>query len=597
MDTSLSDSHHDASPPEDGRKMPRLLRSIALLLVTASLFCGFFAVGCGDDDPAPVGDKVSVWTGDPVVRTAFGKVGGIAGRVDTWVWKAIPFASPPVGPLRWKAPRDPDSWEGVRERSDYCEPCPQYFLDGTRTYGSEDCLYLNIWRPHTEETDLPVYFWIHGGGNSIGSAGIEDYNGANLASRSNLVVVTVQYRLGPLGWFTHPALREGVAGSEEDDSGNYGTLDLIQALAWVRRNIKAFGGDPQRVMIAGESAGAINVLSLLIAPPAQGLFQRAMAESGIARTSTVAEAEESARRAIVNLLVKDGTAAGTTQAEAYLEGMSASEIEAYLRSKSADQLLGAYEPWAFGMIQIPNVLADGTVLPETGYATLEDGTYPGKVPTLIGSNKEELKLFLFADPFFSGRDDLYQVVTSYGSDAWKVMGVDQAARRLSSHTDQPAVYAYQFRWGSVRESGKSQLPDPWGSRLGSFHSLEIPFFFGNEALFVVLQHVLFTTANRPGREVLSDAMMRYAAQFAYTGDPNPPGSGLPEWRPWSNEAGGPKCILFDVDENQALEIEMSTVELTAEGVAERMAAEVPEPLYSEALEYLEEWGSILGGLE
>lgn len=593
MYTSLSDSLQDVSSAVDGRKMPRRLCSLALAVLTASVLFGLFSAGCGEDDPDPAGSTVPSWTGDPVVRTVFGTAGGIAGRANTWVWKAIPFARPPVGPLRWKAPRDPEPWEGVRERSEYCEPCPQWDFTGTRTYGSEDCLYLNIWRPRTAETNLPVYFWIHGGGNSLGTAGIEDYNGANLASRSNVVVVTVQYRLGPLGWFAHPALRQGIPGSEEDDSGNYGTLDLIQALSWVRRNIEAFGGDPQGVMIAGESAGGINVLSLLISPAAEGLFQRAMVESGIAQTSTVEEAEESARQAIVNLLVNDGTAAGSAQAEAHLQGMSASEIEAYLRSKSADQLLRAYEVWALGMIRIPNVLTDGTVLPETGYATLEAGTYPNKVPILIGSNKEELKLFLFADPFFSDKEDLYQVVASYGSDGWKVMGVDQVARKLSSHADQPGVYAYQFRWGSVRESGESQLPDPWGFTLGSFHALEIPFFFGNEALFVALHHLLFTAANRAGREVLSDAMMRYAAEFAHRGDPNAPGSGLPEWQPWSNEAGGPKCILFDVDENQALDIQMSTVELTAGGVAERMAVEVPEPVYSQAVEYLEQWGSIM----
>jgi para-nitrobenzyl esterase len=559
-----------------------------LLLVSVLALSGFLVAGCGDNEKTAA-ELVSTWTGDPVVRTLSGKVRGVEGEADTWVWRAIPFAEPPVGPLRWKAPRDPEPWEGVRETKAFCQPCPQYFLIGNWTYGSEDCLYLNVWRPRTSETNLPVYFWIHGGGNSLGTASTPDYWGGNIASRSNMVFVSVNYRLGPLGWFTHPALRAGSQGSEKDDSGNYGTLDLIQALTWVQKNIKAFGGDPKTVMIAGESAGGFNVMSLLISPLAEGLFHRAMVESGGPMASTVAEGEESARNAILRLLVNDRTAADTAQAEAYLESMSKSEIEAYLRSKAPHQVLGAYDSWVFGMISFPYIFNDGTVLPGTGYATLETGSYPNKVPIILGSNKDELKLFLFADPYFSGKDNLYEVVTRVGSDTFKATGVDQVARKLRSHADQPDVYAYQFLWGSVRDTGESPLPDPWGFKLGSFHALEIPFFFGNDDLFVVLHYLLFTRANGPGREALTSAMMQYAAQFVRTGDPNTPGSGLPEWRPWSNEPDGPTCILFDADEDQALDIRMSTAEISEASVAERMAAEVPEPLYSQAVEYLSGW--------
>jgi para-nitrobenzyl esterase len=252
-------------------------------------------------------------------------------------------------------------------------------------------------------------------------------------------------------------------------------------------------------------------------------------------------------------------------------------------------MLRAYEPWFGGMFTMPNVFPDGTVLSEAGYATLETGTYPNKVPTILGSNKDEMKLFMFADPTFAGREDLYEIVTSYGSDVWKATGVDQPARKLSSHADQPDVYAYQFLWGTLDETGQSPLPYPFGFLLGAFHGLEIPFFLGTDQVFVALQYLLFNEANRPGREALSAAMMQYAAQFARTGNPNAPGSGLPEWQPWSNETDAPKCILFNVDGGQALDLKMSTVELTVEGVLETMAEEVPEPLLTEAAEYLEPW--------
>ncbi len=144
--------------------------------------------------------------------------------------------------------------------------------------GSEDCLFLNVWRPRTAERGLPVYVWIHGGGNSIGSASMTDeYSGTRLAHRSNMVFVSLNYRLGPFGWFTHPALREGT--SAEDDSGNFGTLDIVHALRWIRDNIEAFGGDPGLVAVTGESAGGLNVLSLMISPPAEGLFHRVIAQS------------------------------------------------------------------------------------------------------------------------------------------------------------------------------------------------------------------------------------------------------------------------------------------------------------------------------
>ena len=198
---------------------------------------------------------------------------------------------------------------------------------------------------------------------------------------------------------------------------------------------------------------------------------------------------------------------------------------------------------------------------------------------------------MFADPNFAGREDLYEIVTSYGSDIWKATGVDQPARKLSSHADQPDVYAYQFLWGTLDETGAEPAAGPvWVHPRRVPRSRDPLLLRERPGLCAAFSYLLFTEQNRPGREALSDAMMQYAAQFARTGDPNTPGSGLPEWQPWSNETGGPKCILFNVDEDQALDIKMATVELTVEGVLETMAAEVPEPLLTEAAEYLGPWG-------
>lgn len=560
------------------------LITVLTILIAVSFLVVF--TGCAGEttEPSPT---LSTWNGGDTVKILYGQVKAFEDTGDTWVWKAIPYARPPVDELRWKAPLEPDPWSEMLVETEYCSECPQLDLGGD-VIGNEDCLYLNIWRPRSEDTDLPVYFWIHGGGNSVGTASDAIYNGANIAGTSNMVVVTVNYRLGPLGWFTHSALMSGDPGDEIDDSGNYGTLDLIRALTWVQRNIEAFGGDPDNVTIAGESAGAINVFSLLISPLARDLFHKGVAQSGIPISSSVADGQESAKEVILRLLINDGTVADRTAVLAHLEDMTDAEIETYLRSKTAAELLGGYEQSGFSMLIFPFIFEDGAVIPDTGYDTLETGTYPNKVPLIIGSNKDETKLFLFMEPSLADNDETYQSVASLTSDLWKAMGVDGVARNLTLNDDQPDVYVYQFLWGAEGETGESVIPDPWGFRIGACHGLDVPFFFGGDDFFSILSSLIFTEENRPGREALSDAIMAYVANFARTGDPNVPGSGLPEWKPWSNEAGAPKCILWDANKDD-LDIAMSTIELTAASIKAEIDTSVLETLDSDTLRFLLEF--------
>jgi para-nitrobenzyl esterase len=530
---------------------------------------------------------LSAWTGDVKVGTLYGKVEGKVEGEDTLAWRGIPYAKPPVGDLRWKAPRDPDSWKVTLKAFDFGSECTQYGITGL-IKGSEDCLYLNVWRPQSDEDNLPVYFWIHGGGNSMGAASEKGYDGANLAGKWDMVVVTVNYRLGPLGWFTCESLRSDEPGAELDNSGNYGTLDLIQALTWVKDNIAAFGGDPGRVTVAGESAGAINIFSLLISPQATGLFHGAIAQSGMPIALPVAAGEESAREVILKLLVADETASDNVAAQAHLDRMSGDDVSAYLRSKPPDKLLAAYEATGFGMISFPFIFEDGTVIPGAGFDVLETGNYPNKVPIIIGSNKEETKIFLaFANSALSKNEALYQKVASVTSDLWKARGVDEMARKLRLQADQPAVYAYQFLWGAADASGSSVIPGEYGFKLGACHAMDVPFFFGNWNFFDVLSGMVFNEQNRPGREALSNDMQAYVAQFVRTGDPSPDGSGLVEWTPWSNAAGDPKCVLLNADLNTA-SIAMSTVEVTEGDVTARIDAEVRQVIdsFSGALPFL-----------
>jgi len=514
-------------------------------------------------------------------------IGVIHKATNTLSWKGIPYAKPPVGALRWKAPQAPGKRSAPFKAINFCEVCPQYSDHDNNPYtpqviqGTEDCLYLNIWRPRTKAADLPVYFWIHGGGNSIQWPLLSDTDASILANKSNMIVVTMNYRLGPMGFFSHPALRSGKKGNAKSDSGNFGLLDLMQALSWVKANIKAFGGDPENVTIAGESAGGQNVIGLMASPLGKDLFQRAISESGVIKPTAPAQGAEHANKVITKLLVKDGRAPDEATAAIRLQGMPRQSIEKYVRSKSAREFLECYpEGKMRGMIMFPTSFTDGTVLPADFYGALKDGSY-NKVPIILGTNKEEAKLFFIFDPRFmpwrndgslfrdKARAELYDLAARYQSDGWKVMAVDQLARIMRSNADQPPVYAYQFMWGAGGLK-KSVLFLPYNQLMGACHAMEIDFVFGTEA--VSLGVYAFDEKNRPGRVALSQAMMDYWAQFARTGNPNREQSGLPHWKAWSNGNGAPKTILLDADYNN-LKIKMSKQELTEADIEKALKAD------------------------
>lgn len=536
--------------------------------------------------------KEEAWTGDPTVETRYGAVAGVQGGADTWVWKGIPYARPPVGELRWKAPQDPEHWEGVRDSTDSCDVCTQpvhaeNWVPLGVVAGGEDCLYLNVWRPQTDETGLPVYLWIHGGANVFGGA--KEYDGAPMASRSNMVAVVIQYRLGPFGWFNHPALKSDA--TEEEKSGNFGTLDTVKALEWVRDNIAAFGGNPYNVTIAGESAGAHNVTNLLVSPLAAGLFHRAISQSGGVTLASVDAGIARANATIENLLEADGTAADEAAAREYREAMSLADIEEYLRGKDAEDIVKA-QLNEYGSMDGCDAYEDGIVLPGSVLSSIESGDY-NKVPIILGCNEYEAKPFLplygAMTPTSSGHvwfellavldpdnpltldevmptqadKDLYETCGYYGSRVWKAKCVDSIAMKLKEQQDD--VYAYLFKWGGVGSG-----PVPFDFLIGAGHATEIPFFFGSDADVFGYS---FTEENRPGREELQHAMMAYVAQFAATGNPDAPGSGLPEWEQWSNTDGGPKCIVFDATFTEA-DIGMMSEEVTVEDV-QRAIGELP----------------------
>lgn len=539
--------------------------------------------GCSDTGPSASGSPPDPHAARLVRTTAQGAVRGVAWDENTLAWLGIPYAAPPVGALRWKATRDPDPWAGVRDAGDFSGPCSQVggFLGSMdpETFGtpigSEDCLYLNLWRPRTAEQGLPVFLYIHGGMNSVGEAATSLYHGATLSARARAVVVTANFRLGPLGFFRHASLDTG---DPLDESGAYGLLDILHALRWVRRNAAAFGGDPGNVTVGGESAGAFNVCSLLGSPLAEGLFHRAVALSpaGTVTTDSMEAAERSADEMLVCLILSDDALAAETEAEArrLVARNGPAWTAAYWRGRSPAELLACAARFSslgmneMGLLVQENRLADGTVIPADFADRFARGEY-NRVPLLIGSNTEEYKMFLFTGilpPRFVRKDeqeigeilrtadpeDLALAESDFidpGSrDAYELAGtllgrlmfdasIDALLARILPHQE---VYRYGFAWNGQ--------PAPLDFLLGAGHMTAVPFFFGNfrpepDSLF----RACWNRANRTGREALSAVMMGALGNFLWTGDPNAGPFEAPHWPPCPGASPCPAGITLETN--------------------------------------------------
>jgi para-nitrobenzyl esterase len=393
------------------------------------------------------------------------------------VFRGIPYATPPVGELRWRPPQQPKPWTGVRPATQLGHNCIQHQpysdIDPFAAGISEDCLYLNVWTNSldTRAARRPVMVWIHGGGFWAGFGGEERHNGARLAQKG-AVVVTLNYRLGPIGFLAHPALARE---SSHHAAGNYGLLDQIAALQWVQRNIVRFGGDPSRITIFGESAGGFSVGSLIASPLAKGLFQRAILESGTGVRAGVSS-RDTARA--VALRFADSL-------RVYGVGPDAA---AHLRALNPDTLLAASlhlgQPGAPAFYPV----VDGWVLPHPVDSALARGA-ANLVPVIAGTNRDE-------------------------GDEWMGAPTRSFARLLSAHGAPTYLYIFS-RVGD----------DSVNRKRGAYHSAEITFVFGRP-------HPLQPSAgSTPYDSTVAEAMSDYWVAFARSGNPNgPPTAG--KWPRW-----------------------------------------------------------------
>ena len=463
-------------------------------------------------------------SGDGVVALDTGAVRGVrVGQAsDVWAFKGIPFAAPPVGERRWQPPAPVAAWDGERAADTFGPRCMQSSrpsLGGGIPPLSEDCLYLNVWTAGTPDEQRPVMVWIHGGALTAGAGSGSSYDGTALARRG-VVLVTINYRLGPFGYLAHPQL---TSESPHAASGNYGVLDQIAALEWVRRNIARFGGDPDRVTIFGESAGAWSVQTLLATPLAKGLFHRAIgASGGVLRsyggTPELATAETEGEQFGATLL-------GTDDADVVT-------LAAMRATSAVDVMAAAGAPE--GRIRTRPVV-DGWVLPNTTRAIFEAGEQHS-VPVLVGWNADEGSLAAGRAP---------ADVAAYHAWAGETFG-DDAAAFLNVYPAETAETARQafldaygdknFGW-EMREWARltanvgqqaflyhfSRVPPE--SDTGVYHGAEIRYVFGN----------LYGPGARHDYTLLdgwvSDLMASFWVAFAATGDPNTPDT--PPWLAYS----------------------------------------------------------------
>jgi len=500
-------------------------------------------------------------------------------------WDDIPYAKPPVGDLRWKAPRKIKSDSIIKPKdNNFCMQRTSS-LGGSAQFsdkdisGTEDCLYLDIISPSNKSNEsLPVMFWIHGGGNTSGLKDLYDFT--KLVKKHDVIVVRINYRLGPFGWFTHPAiqdLQEGI-----DKTSNFGTLDIIAALRWVKDNISLFGGDSENITIFGESAGGHNVLSLLVSNQAKGLFNKAISMSGYTETILPQDAYKPKNKSntssyssweVVNKIIKD---------QSYKKeqnSFSNQEIRSILYSLDEQELFKIYSERE-SYEEIPLLTADGLVIPSIGLRkALGEKQYVNNVPTILGSNRDEVKIWLAfseylveVDYSISGSlfnlpkviikdEDAYQAFSYYRSAAWKIRGVDEPLEFLASAGNKN-LYSYRFDWDDQRKF----IIGDFKQLFGAAHALEIPLLLGDTKLVGGPPVSNFMYPRGISRFYTSRNMMKFWTNFAKYGIPGK-SSNKVEWTPYETDKDDES--LFMILDNRK-NLKMSSDNVTLKTLSEEL---------------------------
>ena len=527
--------------------------------ITYLFFVILLLSGCETTQSVRLNLEENLLSPETRLMTDNGPVIGFIDQLGVKKWLGIPFAEPPISELRWRAPIKINNWKTLKEVNSFSPPCTQFQSSLTADglvkpgdiIGSEDCLYLNVYAPSSSKNKLennnellPVMVWIHGGGNTTGMP--SEYNPEIFVKTENIIFVSMSYRLGFFGWLSHPLIREQ---SGLNASSNFGLLDQIMAVQWVKNNIQFFGGNPNNITIFGESAGGQDVIALYTSPIAKGLFERAISQSGGTSVTSIADAEKINR--YDSTLKNNYKYRHLTTEEwidvLYKKGLINSkfddeELLSDLRSLSSHDLMNAIAKGEFWDEQrdLARIIGDDIVVPKEGIlGSLSDTNKHANVPIIFGINKDENKLFNFFDEkyvsnffniYFRVRDAFYyDLISDYQSLAWRSNGLDTPAD-LVKNSGQENVYAYRFDW----DEEPKVLGMDFSLLLGAAHAFEIPFImgdfdFGDQTSF------LYDKKKTQERDRLSSSMMSYWAEFARSGNPSTSNnSNLPKWTSWKS---------------------------------------------------------------
>ena len=497
------------------------------------------------------------------ISTSSGSVNGSL-KKGVILYEDIPYAEPPIGDLRWKAPRKLLNPTNISPKNDnFCIQRPSNLggVDGEDFFvGKEDCLYLDIFTPKkVDKAKLPVMFWIHGGGNTSGLKDLYDFS--KVVAKHKVIVVRVNYRLGPFGWFSHPAIQNYQTG--DDKTSNFGTLDIIMALRWVKDNIDSFGGDPNNITIFGESAGGHNVLSLLVSKKAKGLFHKAISMSGY----TTSISQEDAYKQKEPSSTSKYTSYEVVEKLKEKNNFYISNNENLLKDREMLLSISAKDFFEIyserdSYDELPLLTNDGIVIPKIGLKkALSKKEYVNIVPTIAGSNRDEVKLWLSTARYFVDLDysfigsilDIPRVVlideTSfeafnfYRSSAWKIKGVDKPLKSLAI-AGNTELYSYRYDWDDHR---RLVIAD-FKKLIGAAHATEIPILTGNNDLVggYPLSDLIYPPSL--SKRFTSKNMMRFWTNFAKNGSPGESTNSV-KWEKYLSEDGSQNYLIIDKRKN------------------------------------------------
>ncbi len=536
------------------------------LIVGVVFLAAVMAAGCagaGKKDTAPATSKAEetvsalvesakqeTESDGTIVSTTYGPVKGVKeGEILTWY--GIPYGKEPSGELRFKAPVKPESWKEPLECISPSKPALQ--LTGTEVTGSEDSLRLTVYAKEGSEK-LPVMVFIHGGNNQTGNAG--EIPGVELVKNANCVFVSVDYRLGLLGFNCLPAL------TKDGGTGNFGMLDIASALDWVKENIKEFGGDPENVTISGFSAGGRDVMAMLISPVFEGKFQKAIAFSGGMTTAEETLSGKKIAKALAPLVVEDKKASEEGEAAKWLMTDGA-DVKEYLYSISPERLVPLMGNAMIRMSVFPHLYEDGTVIPKEGF----DTEVYNSVPLMMLTGSSEFSLFCLNDPYFKSDDmkgyseeelkSAKAFASKYGSDMYRIFNAQASAETMYDHYKSD-IYLCQVDYGSDASAVKDL------GEYGAFHGIFVPMLSSKNNYTEVFKGAF----EKPGYVAMTKEYNRYLADFLASGDPN--GDGLTSWSKWSKDRK--VSMVFDGDESKEI-IAQKDVSTTYEDIIKAMKAD------------------------